>query len=144
MSSVLEIANVQSFNFPGKTYEQPIGLSIYKLMPSDGGRVKVFSPSTEKLVREVFAEKEDVDVAVKAARATTWNILLLLKLLTMLSGFLPSVINILSGDGRRCGNSMACQMDIHKIAFIDSTGVGSMVIRSAAAYSRTRWYLLYT
>ncbi|EPX70752.1 aldehyde dehydrogenase [Schizosaccharomyces octosporus yFS286] len=262
MTTLREVPNVQVDIPTGKKYEQPVGLFINNkhVDAVNGGRVKVFSPSTEKLICEVVdADEEDVDVAVKAARAAfqrdapwrkfssaergrcltkladyveenleylasietldngksitlargdvqaaancfryyggwadkdygqtietdvsrfaytrhepigvcgqiiPWNfpflmcawkigpavacgntVILKTAELTPLSalvltqfvepaGFPPGVINVLSGDGRRCGNAMACHMDIDKIAFTGSTGVGRMVMRSAAA-----------
>lgn len=246
----------------GKTYIQPVGLFINNQHVDSvhGGRVKVYSPSTEKLICEVAdADEEDVDIAVKVARAAfqtdapwrkfssaqrgrclsrladcieqnleylasietldngksitlargdvqaaadcfryyggwadkdygqtietdikrfaytrhepigvcgqiiPWNfpflmcawkiapavacgntIILKTAELTPLSalcltkfvpecGFPPGVINVLSGDGRRCGNAISSHMDIDKVAFTGSTGVGRMVMRAAAS-----------
>jgi acyl-CoA reductase-like NAD-dependent aldehyde dehydrogenase len=41
-------------------------------------------------------------------------------------------VNILSGDGPRCGGSIVRHPDVHKIAFTGSTEVGKLIGAEAA------------
>jgi aldehyde dehydrogenase (NAD+) len=47
------------------------------------------------------------------------------------AGFPPGVINLLSGFGPTCGNAIAMHMDIKKVAFTGSTGVGRLIMEAS-------------
>jgi len=48
------------------------------------------------------------------------------------AGFPPGVINLLSGFGPSCGNAISMHMDIKKVAFTGSTGVGRLIMEASA------------
>ncbi len=49
------------------------------------------------------------------------------------AGFPPGVLNIISGFGKVAGAAIASHMDIDKVAFTGSTGVGRTIMKAAAA-----------
>ncbi|ROW10661.1 hypothetical protein VPNG_05112 [Cytospora leucostoma] len=49
------------------------------------------------------------------------------------AGFPPGVVNIISGLGRVAGAAIASHMDIDKVAFTGSTGVGRQIMKAAAS-----------
>jgi aldehyde dehydrogenase (NAD+) len=70
-------------------------------------------------------------VVLKTAEQTPLSALYVATLINE-AGFLPGVINIISGFGRTAGSAIATHMDIDKVAFTGSTPVGRQILRDAA------------
>lgn len=70
-------------------------------------------------------------VVIKTAEQTPLSALYVATLIKE-AGFLPGVINIVSGFGRTAGAAIATHMDIDKVAFTGSTLVGRQIMRDAA------------
>ncbi|KAI9744856.1 MAG: aldehyde dehydrogenase (NAD(P)(+)) ald5 [Claussenomyces sp. TS43310] len=70
-------------------------------------------------------------VVLKTAEQTPLSALVTAALIKE-AGFPPGVINIISGFGRVAGAAISAHMDIDKVAFTGSTGVGRQIMKAAA------------
>lgn len=70
-------------------------------------------------------------VVLKSAEQTPLSALMAANLIKE-AGFPPGVINIISGFGRVAGAALSAHMDVDKIAFTGSTGVGRQIMKAAA------------
>ncbi|EEB08624.1 aldehyde dehydrogenase [Schizosaccharomyces japonicus yFS275] len=71
-------------------------------------------------------------VVLKTAEQTPLSALMLTSFIEE-CGFPAGVINVVSGYGKHAGAALSAHMDVDKIAFTGSTGVGRMIMRAAAA-----------
>ncbi|KAA8566053.1 hypothetical protein MFRU_039g00020 [Monilinia fructicola] len=71
-------------------------------------------------------------IVLKTAEQTPLSALVAATLIKE-AGFPPGVINIISGFGKTAGAAIASHMDIDKVAFTGSTGVGRQIMKAAAA-----------
>lgn len=76
-------------------------------------------------------------VVLKTAEQTPLSALYAAKLIKE-AGFPPGVVNIISGFGKVAGAAIASHMDIDKVAFTGSTGVGRTIMKAAAASNLKR------
>lgn len=70
-------------------------------------------------------------VVLKTAENTPLSMLYFGNLIKKV-GFPPGVINIVSGYGTEAGKALASHMDVDKLTFTGSTGVGQMIMEQAA------------
>lgn len=70
-------------------------------------------------------------IVIKTAEQTPLSGLYMGKLIKE-AGFPPGVVNIISGLGRVAGAAISSHMDIDKVAFTGSTGVGRIILQAAA------------
>eukprot|EP01087_Luapelamoeba_hula_P024361 TRINITY_DN9245_c0_g1_i1.p1 TRINITY_DN9245_c0_g1~~TRINITY_DN9245_c0_g1_i1.p1 ORF type:complete len:908 (-),score=182.35 TRINITY_DN9245_c0_g1_i1:244-2967(-) len=70
-------------------------------------------------------------VVLKPAKVTPLTALKFAEL-TVLAGFPPGVINILTGPGGRIGQAIADHADVRKLGFTGSTPIGKTIMESAA------------
>ncbi|KKA29733.1 hypothetical protein TD95_003890 [Thielaviopsis punctulata] len=70
-------------------------------------------------------------VVMKSAEQTPLSALVFANLIKE-AGFPPGVFNLISGFGRVAGDALSHHMDVDKIAFTGSTGVGRMIMKAAA------------
>lgn len=71
-------------------------------------------------------------VILKSAEQTPLSALVFANLVKE-AGFLPGVLNIISGFGRIAGAALSSHMDVDKIAFTGSTLVGRQIMKAAAS-----------
>lgn len=71
-------------------------------------------------------------VVMKSAEQTPLSALVFAELIKE-AGFPPGVFNLVSGFGKVAGAAISEHMDIDKIAFTGSTGVGRSIMKAAAA-----------
>lgn len=71
-------------------------------------------------------------VVLKSAEQTPLSALVFANLVKE-AGFPAGVVNIISGLGRVAGAAISSHMDIDKVAFTGSTGVGRQIMQAAAA-----------
>lgn len=71
-------------------------------------------------------------VVMKSAEQTPLSALVFAELVKE-AGFPPGVFNLVSGFGKVAGAAIAEHMDVDKIAFTGSTGVGRSIMKAAAA-----------
>lgn len=76
-------------------------------------------------------------VVMKTSEKTPLSALAICKLIKE-AGFPPGVVNVLSGFGPTAGKAIACHMDIDKVAFTGSTGVGRMIEKYASESNMKR------
>jgi aldehyde dehydrogenase (NAD+) len=70
-------------------------------------------------------------IVLKTAEQTPLSALVFANLVKE-AGFLPGVLNIISGIGRIAGAALSSHMDVDKIAFTGSTAVGRQIMKAAA------------
>lgn len=70
-------------------------------------------------------------IVIKTAEQTPLSGLYMGKLIKE-AGFPPGVVNVISGLGRVAGAAISSHMDIDKVAFTGSTGVGRIILQAAA------------
>ena len=70
-------------------------------------------------------------VVLKTAEQTPLSALVFANLIKE-AGFPPGVLNIISGFGRIAGAAISSHMDIDKVAFTGSTGIGRQIMKAAA------------
>jgi aldehyde dehydrogenase (NAD+) len=70
-------------------------------------------------------------IVMKSSEKTPLTALMIGKLIVE-AGFPPGVVNLLSGFGPTCGQAIARHMDINKVAFTGSSGVGHKIMLYAA------------
>ena len=71
-------------------------------------------------------------VVMKSAEQTPLSALVFAELIKE-AGFPPGVFNLISGFGKVAGAAISEHMDIDKVAFTGSTGVGRSIMKAAAA-----------
>ena len=70
-------------------------------------------------------------VVLKTSEKTPLSALMVANLIEE-AGYAPGVVNLLSGYGPTAGEAIARHMDIDKVAFTGSTGVGHLIQKAAA------------
>ncbi|XP_020572638.1 aldehyde dehydrogenase family 2 member C4-like isoform X3 [Phalaenopsis equestris] len=97
-----------------------------------GKKFETRDPRTGDVITEVAeGDKEDVDLAVKAAREAfdhgSWP------RMSGFAGIPDGVINVITGYGPTAGAAITSHMDVDAVSFTGSTEVGKLVMGAAAA-----------